>query len=109
MFNFIFQVMQAYYQVGYFIAAAICLGFGGLILGNSLYWRLHAVRVKGDVLGVIERGGMYTPVYRYILPNGDTETAKSDTSSASLAGNDTGRIVSLLIVPHDPTEAREAR
>jgi hypothetical protein len=109
MFNFIFQIIQAYYQVGYFIAAVICLGFGGLILGNALYWRIHAVRMKGTILGVIERGGMYTPVYRYTLPDGGTRMAKSDTSSSSLGGNETGRAVTLLILPHDPSEAREAR
>lgn len=108
MFNFIFQATQAYYQVGFFVAAAVCLGLGGLLLGNSLYWRLHAIRVQGTVVGVIERSGMYTSVYRYTLPNGETETAQSDTSSSSAAGNTTGSAVSLLIAPHDPAQARES-
>jgi len=108
MFNFIFQATQAYYQVGFFIGAVVCLGLGGLLLSSSLYWRIHAIRVTGTVVGVIEKAGMYTPVYRYTLPNGDTATAKSDTSSSSLAGEATGQTLPLLIAPHDPTQARES-
>jgi len=108
MFDFIFQATQAYYQVGFFIAAVVCLGLGGLLLSSSLYWRINAVRVTGTVVGILDKAGMYTPVYRYTLPNGDTETAKSDTSSSSLAGEATGRTLPLLIAPHDPTQARES-
>jgi len=108
MFNFIFQATQAYYQVGFFVAAAVCLGLGGLLLSSSLYWRIHAIRVKGTIVGVLEKAGMYTPVYRYTLPNGDIETAKSDTSYGSLAGKRTGSIVPLLISPNDRTQARES-
>ena len=108
MFSFIVESIQAYNQVGFFIGALVCLGLGGLIFGNSLYWRVHALRAMGTVIGVINRGGMYTPVYRYTLPDGQTHEAKSDTSSGWARGKETGRTVSLMISAHNPTEARES-
>ena len=108
MFDLIFQGVQAYNQVGFFIGAVICLGIGGLILGNSIYWRVHALRAQGTVIGVIANGGTYTPVYRYALADGESHVAKSDTGSGWVRGKETGRVVPLMISAHNPTEAREA-
>jgi hypothetical protein len=108
MFDFIAGGIQAYNQAGFFLGALVCLGLGGLILGNSLYWRVHALRATGTIVGVIAKGGMYTPVYRYTLPDGQTHEAKSDTSSGSGRGKETGRVVPLMISAHNPTQAREA-
>ena len=108
MFSVLSDGIQAFNQVGLFIGALVCLGLGGLILGNSLYWRLHALRVTGTVIGVIQSGGMYTPVYRYTSPDGQTHEAKSDTSSGYLRGKETGLTVPLLISAHNPAEAQEA-
>ena len=83
MFDFLVGASQAYNQVGMFIGAIICLGLCGLILGNSLYWRIHALRVSGTIIGVINNNGSYTPVYRYTMPDGETHVAKSDTSSGA--------------------------
>jgi hypothetical protein len=107
-FEFFVGAMQAYEQVGMFIGAVVCLGLGGLILGNSLYWHLHALRACGTVIGVIDSGGSYTPVYRYTLPDGQTHVAKSDTSSSLVRGKETGRVVPLMICAHNPNEAQEA-
>ena len=106
--TYLFHGTQAFEQVGLFIGALACLGLGGFILGNSLYSRLHALHVTGTIIGVVARGGMYTPVYRYTAPDGQTHEAKSDTSSNSTRGKETGRAVPLLISPHNPAEAREA-
>jgi hypothetical protein len=108
MFTLVADGIQAFNQVGLFFGALACLGLAGLFLGQSLYWRLHAQRAAGTIIGVIERGGLYTPVYRYTLPDGGTHEAKSDTSSSSPRGKETGRVVPLLISPHDPTQAQEA-
>src|SRR6266481_9094705 len=108
MFDFIADGIQAYNQAGLFLGALVCFGLGGLILANSLYWRVHALRATGTVIGVIDRGGMYTPVYRYTLPNGETHEAKSETSSGWVGGKETGRTVPLMISAHNPTEAQEA-
>jgi hypothetical protein len=107
MFHFIADGIQAYNQAGLFFGALVCLGLGGFILGNSLYWHVHALRATGTVIGVIDKGGIYTPVYRYVLPDGQTHEAKSDTGSSSTSGKETGRTVRLLISAHDPTRARE--
>ena len=108
MFDLIAQGMQAYNQIGLFIGALICFGLGGLLLGSSLYWRVHALRASGTVIGVIARNGTYVAVYRYALPDGQTHEAKSDTGSSSVRGKETGRVVPLLISAHNPTAAREA-
>jgi hypothetical protein len=104
--DFLVGAMAAYNQVGMFIGAVVCLGLGGLILGNSLYWRRHALRACGTIIGVISRNGLYTPVYRYTLPDGQSHVAKSDTSSGTVRGKETGRVVPLMISAHNPSEAR---
>ena len=63
MFSFIVESIQAYNQVGLFIGALVCLGVGGLILGNSLYWRVHALRATGTVIGVIIVSAVIIAVY----------------------------------------------
>ena len=108
MFDLIFQGVQAYNQVGFFIGAVVCLGIGGLILGNTVYWRVHALRAQGTVIGVIANGGTYTPVYRYTLADGQSHVARSDTGSGWVRGKETGRVVPLMISAHNPTQAREA-
>jgi hypothetical protein len=108
MFNLLIESGQAYTQVGMFLGALMCLGLGGLILGNSLYWRVHAVRVSGTIIGVTAENGMYCPVYRYAAPDGQMHEAKSDTSSGGVGGKNTGRVVPLMISAHNPTQARQA-
>src|SRR4051812_7840724 len=108
MFDLFAAGIQAYNQIAMFLGALMCLGIGGLILGYSLYSRLHAVRAMGTVIGVTGADGMYTPVYRYTLPNGETHEAKSETSSGWVGGKETGRTVPLMISAHNPTEAQEA-
>jgi hypothetical protein len=108
MLQFMFDGVQAFNQIGLFIGALFCLGLAGLLLGNALHWRLHGLRVTGTVIGVLDRGGTFTPVYRYVGPDGQTHKVKSDTSSGAVAGKETGRGVPLLIAPHDPARATEA-
>jgi hypothetical protein len=108
MFNLIFEGAQAYNQVGFFLGAVICLGIGGLILGDAFYWRVHAVRASGTIAGVIANNGLYVPVYRYVSPDGQTHLAKSNTGTGSIRGKETGRAVNLLISPHNPAEACDA-
>ena len=107
MFNLIVSGIQAYNQIGMFVGAVICLGIGGLLLGSSLYWRVHAIRAAATIIGVSKEGGSYYPVYRYRLPDGQFHEAKSDTGSSSLSGMETGRAVRLMVSAHKPNEARE--
>jgi len=106
-FNLIISGIQAYNQIGMFVGAVICLGIGGLLLGSSLYWRVHAMRAPGSIIGVSKQGASYYPVYRYRLPDGQFHEARSDTGSSSLRGMDTGRAVRLMVSAHNPNEARE--
>lgn len=108
MFDLIASGVQAYNQIGMLIAAAICLGLGGLLLGNGMIWRLGALHVRGTIIGVIARNGMYAPVYRYATPTGETREAKSDVSLGWLKGYQTGRVVRLLVSRHNPARARKA-
>jgi hypothetical protein len=108
MFDLIFGGAQAYQQVGLFIGALVCFGLGALILGNAIYWHLHALRATGTIIGVVAEGGTYAPVYRYTAPDGQIREAKSNISSGSPAGKQTGRVVPLLISPHNPAEAQQA-
>jgi Protein of unknown function (DUF3592) len=108
MFNLIFQSTQAYNQVGLFFGALICIGLGGLLLGNALYARLHGYRTSGTIIGVIANGSSYFPVYRYALPDGRTHLAKSNMGSSSTSGKGTGRTVPLIVSAHNPNDAQPA-
>jgi len=108
MLDLIFGGAQAYQQVGLFVGALVCFGLGALIVGNSIYWHVHAVGVTGTIIGVVAEGGMYAPVYRYTSPDGQTREAKSEISSGTTAGKQTGRVVPLLVCPHNPARAQEA-
>jgi hypothetical protein len=108
MFGHFIEGLQAYTQVGLMVGALTCLGLGSLILGNSLSWRLHAPRVSGTIVGVIARGDTYTPVYRYTSPDGQARQAKSHVSSGAVRGKETGRVVPLMISPHDFSDVQEA-
>jgi len=108
MFHLLVSGMQAYNQVGFFFGSLICLGIGGLLAGGAFYWRVHAVRATGTIIGVIPSGNTYAAVYRYALPNGETHVARSNDSSNIASGKETGRVVRLLISPHNPSDARQA-
>src|SRR5258705_4366248 len=108
MFDLLASGMQAYAQIGMFIGALTCLGLGGLLLGDSLYWRVYAIRASGTVIGVIAKNSMYKRVYRYALPDGQTHEAKTDIGRSWLRGSETGRSIPLLISSHNPANAREA-
>jgi hypothetical protein len=108
MWDLILGSAQAYQQVGLFLGALVCLALGALVLGNVVVWSVHSLRATGTIIGVIAEGRMYASVYRYTSPDGRIVEAKSDTSTSSVRGRETGRAVPLLIAPHSPTRAREA-
>jgi Protein of unknown function (DUF3592) len=108
MFASFVHALQSYNQVGLLLGALMFVGIGGLMLGNSLYWRLHAPRVSGTIIGVIARGDMYTPVYRYTSPDGVTRLVRSTVSSGAVRGKETARVVPLMISPHNPSQAQAA-
>src|SRR5256885_11734108 len=72
------------------MGALACWGLGGWLVGSAVYWRLHAVHVCGEVIGVRQKGNCYNSVYRYVAPSGETCEATSIEGSGSLRGRDTG-------------------
>jgi predicted RND superfamily exporter protein len=60
------------------------------------------LRVQGTVVGVREKSGSYTPVYRYMLPSGDTFEATSNTGSSLTKGKETHSTAALMVFQEDP-------
>jgi Protein of unknown function (DUF3592) len=108
MFDLVFSAFSALNQVAVFAGALCCWGLGALLVGNAIYWRLHALRVQGEVIGVRRNGNCLTSVYRYASPAGQTFEATSLEGSSSVRGRETGRLVPLWVMPDKPNEAQEA-
>ena len=107
MFDLLFNGMAAFSQAMTLLGGVICAGIGLLILGNGWYWRLRAQRVDGTIIGVRQKDKVYYNVYRYILPNGETQEATSDSGSGLTGGRETGRAVRLILFPDRPDRVRE--
>jgi len=109
MFGLLIGGLAALNQVATLIGALVCGGLGALLVGNAVYWRLHAVRVQGQVIGVRQRANCFNAVYRYVLPSGETHEATSLEGSDSVRGKQTGALVPLWVMPGKPAEVQEAR
>lgn len=108
MFDLAFSTLTALNQVATFVGALIFWGLGGLLVGNAIYWRRHAVRLQGEVIGVRRNGNCLNSVYRYRSPSGETLEATSLEGSSSVRGKETGRMVPLWVIPEKPNEVQEA-
>jgi len=108
-FDLLVALMSALNQIGALIAALACGGLGALLVGHAVYWRLHAVRVQGQVIGVRQYGNISNAVYRYTLPSGQMCQATSLEGSTSTRGKETGALVPLLVIPEKPDEVQEER
>jgi hypothetical protein len=109
MFELAANAMAAWNQVGMLVAAMGCLGLGGLLLGNRVYWRMHGMHVRGEIIGVREtEKGMYRSVYRYSLADGQQFESTSDIGSNSTRDRETGRSVDLLVFRDSPNQSKEA-
>jgi hypothetical protein len=108
MFDLVFGTLTALNQVATFVGALIFWGLGGLLVGNAIYWRRHAVRVQGEVIGVRRNGNCLNAVYRYVSPSGETLEATSLEGSSSVRGKETGSMVPLWVIPEKPNEVQEA-
>jgi hypothetical protein len=108
MFDLVFSTLSAFNQVATLVGALIFWGLGGLLVGNAVYWRRHAVRVQGEVIGVRREGNCLNAVYRYLSPSGETLEATSLEGSSSMRGKETGTMVPLWVIPEKPNEVQEA-
>lgn len=107
-FELIGSTLSAFNQAVVFAGALFCWAVGGLLVGNAIYWRLHAVRVQGQVIGVRRNGNCLNAVYRYDSPAGETLEATSLEGSSSVSGKETGRLVPLWVIPEKPDQVQEA-
>lgn len=104
-----FELFSAYSQAGLLLMAAVCLGLGGLLLAHEVHWRIWATHVVGTIVGVREmKPNMFSTVYRYYLPAGQSCEATSNIGSNSTKRRDTGRSVALLVFPDKPERVSEA-
>ena len=108
MFDLVFSTLTALNQVATFVGALVFWGLGGLLVGNAIYWRRHAVRVQGEVIGVRRNGDCLNSVYRYVSPSGETLEATSLEGSSSVRGKETGTTVPLWVIPEKSNEVQEA-
>lgn len=91
--------------------AGLILGIGGLILVGglalglgSLRHVLHGERADGEVVEMRREGGMYAPVVRFRLSDGEMQTVKDLASGApDFAAGDK---VAILYMPQDPRDFR---
>ena len=108
MFELIGSTVSAFNQAVVFAGALFCWAVGGFLVGNAIYWRLHAVRVQGQVIGVRRNGNCLNAVYRYDSAAGETFEATSLEGSSTVSGKETGRLVPLWVIPAKPHEVQEA-
>ena len=107
MFDLLASMLSAINQVATFVGALVCWGLGGLLVGNAVYWRAHAVRVEGELIGVRRNGNCLNSVYRYDLPSGERCEGTSTEGSSSTRGRETGTRVPLWVIPEKPHEVQE--
>jgi hypothetical protein len=108
MFDLFFNGMMAFQQAAMILGGGLCFLIGVGILGNGLYWRLKAERVEATIIGIRKKDIHYYPVYRYVLPSGETRESTSSTGTNSMRGMETGKTVRLMVFPDKPEEARPA-
>lgn len=96
-------------QLTLFLVGICFAAVGGLMIGNAVFWRLHARRVEGEIIGARRSGQYFHTVYRYLLPGGESHDGTSIVGHTSLGGRLTGARVLLQVMPARPNEVQEAR
>jgi hypothetical protein len=107
-FEYLIDGFAAFNQLVLLAGALICGSVGAALLGNALFWKIHAIRVQGRLIGVRQYQNMFRSVYRYTLPSGQSYDATSNEGSGSLKGRETGATRSLLVLPEHTDEVQEA-
>jgi hypothetical protein len=65
LFGLLVSGLTAFNQLVWLLIALFCSLLGAALLGNALYWRLHALHVQGELRGLRQSGKVYRAVYRY--------------------------------------------
>jgi hypothetical protein len=101
-----FDMMLAFHQAAYLLGGGLVMLIGGAILLHTLHTYLYALRVPAVITGVRRDGKMLFPVYKYMMPDGDTYETVSDTGSGFVKGKETGRQVTIYVFAEDPQGIR---
>jgi hypothetical protein len=95
-------------QVGYLLGGLFLIFIGLAVLYTLLYWRVRALQLEGEIIGVRQAGPYFHSVFRFVMPDGSTKEATSVQGSSSQRGRTTGRRVAISVMPNQPDEVREA-
>ncbi|HRI77824.1 MAG TPA: DUF3592 domain-containing protein [Alphaproteobacteria bacterium] len=106
MFDFTFDAIMAFHQAVFLTGGLIMSLLGGAIVLYCLHTYLRALRVPAIITGVRRSGNMFYPLYRYMMPSGDTYETVSDTGSNMTKGKETGREVIIYVFPEEPQNIR---
>jgi hypothetical protein len=102
---------EQYNEVVMVAVAALAVLLGVYLAGRNLYWRKHAARVTGTIVGVKYRevrtskggeGYFCYAVYRYTLPSGGSAEGMDFGGDCSLTKKETGRQEQLLVFEDEP-------
>lgn len=89
MFDLTFSFFQAWSQLGLIVMALVFLLIGGGILGNVLYWRIKARRVRGRIVAVMVKGRP--------LKKGENKTDKPSSGHSDSTDNQKPGIFFVLL------------
>src|ERR1017187_537590 len=95
-------------QVGYLLGGLFLILIGLAVLYTLLYWRVRALHLEGEIIGVRQAGPYFHSVFRFVMPDGSTTEATSGQGSSSLRARTAGRRVAISVMPNQPHEVREA-
>src|ERR1017187_1467190 len=95
-------------QVGYLLGGLFLILIGLAVLYTLLYWRVRALHLEGEIIGVRQTGPYFHSVFRFVMPDGSPKEATSAQGSASLNGRTAGRRVAISVMRNQPQEVREA-
>jgi len=91
---------------------SVLFGILLLLLGVAIFytiadWWLRGQRIAAFIIGVRRRGPQFFTVFRYSLHNGEVREATSIQGGSSLKGRDSGRRLTIRVMPNQPDAARE--
>lgn len=111
MFELVFDTVFSFQAVMLCVGGLICLGLGGVLVGDFIHWRTNAKRTKGKIVTFKERSGskgqsFFYPVAEFQNEKGDKVRITSDVGSSNLKESDLGKNVTILYFPGKDKDPR---
>jgi hypothetical protein len=98
--------ISAWNQIGLFFGGLIMLLIGGVMIADFVWWRVSADQFTGKIIDVLGNGKNFFPVIEYTNKVDTLIRANTNSGSSHLATKYPGRLVKILVKPHDPELAR---